>query len=1154
MFFKQLKYSILRIKELYRILHAGVVHHLFLLFMLISLSSSAQRYDIAVFNSTHGLPGNQINSLLQDRFGRLWIGTMNGLTIYNGKDFEKFGRLEPVSTSPVRSLFEDSDGNVWVGLNSLGVGRYSGTGFEYFNDSNGFASTSVNAITEDQRNHIWFGTSDGVFRYDGKQFHSYNELRGVTDNNVLDVFCDNKGVIWATTSNGVSRIDLPDIDNFFQDDGLSSDIVYSVNQDQNGQLWFGTYLGITVHSERGFNKFRKFGSILTERIEKILHTPSGRTFFASYGGGVGIIDGDDLAFLTVSDGLPSNIIKDLLVDREGNLWFATWNGLCRYNGNQFITFSIDDGLNSTNLLSIARDSSNRIWFGTLTGGLNYYFGGQIRSIGQEQGLTSSTIWSISTDIHGHHWFGTTSGPLKMDLNDLSITNTYPELENLIIYTIQHNSDEHRMYFGTDLGLYITSEDTEGFELINKGSGLKNEKVRVLYEDSDKNLWIGTMGGTFVRRPSGEISDFNKTFNIPEAPVTSITQDSTGKILISTYDFGVFIYNKAAPDSGLAVINSDNGLYSNKVLFSNFDRGKNLWLGTSNGLDLIDWDKYLSVGTVNIRHFNKSNGYHGVETNAMCSDRAGNLWFASVNGAIRVNTRSGLKESTLPLLRLTNINLFNGNIDWKKKPIEMDPKTGLPVSMLLGHDNNDISFNFQGVYLSEPEEILYQFYLEGFDETWSPASEQTFANYSNLGPGEYVFKVRVSSNGNEWTNPVTFSFGIKPPYWKTPFFYFLYVAVTVGGIFLFFRIRTRSLQRTQAILREKVEQRTQELNEKNLELEKLSIVASETDNAVLIFDEKMNIEWANAGYTKMTGYTVNELTATHGNTISDLTFNREGNIIAEDCISTRQSKVFESRIPRKDGSMIWASCTLTPIFHETGRLKKIVVINTDITLRKTMEEQIRDSLEEKGLLLKEIHHRVKNNLQIIISLFNLQTHYISDDSSLEALKEGQDRIKSMALIHERFYQAEGTSKIDFDEYIKRLTENLYISFNKSPDKIRLLLDTEHISLDIDTAVPCGLIINELVSNALKHAFDGRETGTLKISFRQSGGNSIRLVVEDDGIGLPAGFDIENSDSLGMQLMNALTSQLEGTLSLRNHNGTAFILEFEIKHSKEAEPVT
>ena len=167
----------------------------------------------------------------------------------------------------------------------------------------------------------------------------------------------------------------------------------------------------------------------------------------------------------------------------------------------------------------------------------------------------------------------------------------------------------------------------------------------------------------------------------------------------------------------------------------------------------------------------------------------------------------------------------------------------------------------------------------------------------------------------------------------------------------------------------------------------------------------------------------------------------------------------------------------------------------------------------------------------------------------ALKEGQDRIKSMALIHERFYQSEGLSKIDFDDYIRRLTENLYISFNKSPEKIKLILDTDSISLDIDTAVPCGLIINELVSNALKHAFVGRETGEMRISFKNLNDELIRLTVSDDGVGFPDGFNFEESDSLGIQLMNALTSQLEGKLQLHRGMGSSFVLEFKSVNQQE-----
>ncbi|MBL0341933.1 MAG: PAS domain S-box protein [Bacteroidetes bacterium] len=497
-----------------------------------------------------------------------------------------------------------------------------------------------------------------------------------------------------------------------------------------------------------------------------------------------------------------------------------------------------------------------------------------------------------------------------------------------------------------------------------------------------------------------------------------------------------------------------------------------------------------------------------------------------------------------LFKNNRIQLFLENIDWRNKQIPINQKSGLPENLVLAYDNNHLSFTFSGIYLTAPEEVRYQFILEGFDENWSPPTAQSIANYSNLSPGTYQFKVKSSANGRAWSIPVTYSFTIKPPYWLTPFFYFLYVISIAGSIFLFLKLRTRALQRTQHMLMQKVDQRTKELNQKNLELEKLSLVASETDNAVLIFNENKEIEWANTGFTKMTGYTIEEITSLKGKNIKHYTFNEDVDELIQNCILEKKSTVFESLIQKKDGTKIWASNTLTPIFSENGELKKIVVIDMDITYRKMMEEQIRESLEEKGLLLREIHHRVKNNLQIIISLFNLQSHYINDLKASEALKEGQDRIKSMALIHERFYQNDGLSRIDFDDYIKRLVENLYMSFNASPERILFDVEADKISLDIDTAVPCGLIINELVSNVFKHAFNETEKGTLSIKFHRIANDLIQLSISDSGKGLPAGFDFEEVDSLGMQLINALTNQLDGRMTLVAGKGTTFVLEFKV----------
>ena len=1109
----------------------------------------SQRYNFKTYNTTNGMPGNQVNALIQDSYGRLWVGTMNGVTVFDGMNFTGFENNNPISSNPVKTIFEDSKGNIWIGMIRKGLCKYTGTSFEYYNTANGLLSDNVNSVTEDSKGNIWIGTSEGLNRFDGKIMHSYTSLRGLVNNNIFSVVSDSKNKLWIATLGGISVFDGVDFKNYTTDAGLLSNICYNILEDSQGKMWISTYLGISVFDGTTFQNYTTSNGLLTDRIEEIIENIDNKKMFASYGGGIGVIDGDNISYITVEQGLPSNIVKAIKQDREGNYWFGTWNGLCKYNGDRFINYTHEDGLTNNNILSIAADSAGRVFFGTLTGGVNYTDGTTFKTLGIESGLKGFTIWSIYIKDSINYWFGTTNGPALLDINTWTISHPFPELDNFIIYTILEDSNG-KLMFGTDKGIYIRN-DTGGFDVIGIEQGLTNDKVRVLFEDSDKRIWIGTLKSINYLEDN-KIVNFNEKYNIPGAPVTSIIQDTTGRILVSTYDFGIFVIGKSANDNVISHINKSMGLYNDRILFNLLDKNQKLWLGTPTGLDCFSWKNYLNTGKIKLEHYDKSNGYPGIETNAACIDIYDNIWFASVNGTIKHNIKSENIPTTIPSLRISGVELFLKTVDWRKKQIPVNTKTGLPEDMILSYDNNHIKISYSGIYLTAPEEVKYQHILEGFDEEWSPISAQSFANYSNLGSGNYTFKVKCTANGRDWSNTITYSFVIKPPYWKTPFFYFLYFLAASSSLFLFLKYRTRTLQRTQIMLRQKVEQRTRELNLKNLELEKLSIVASETDNTVLIFDKNKEIEWANTAYSKMTGYTVDEIKSIRGKKLSDFTFSNEVPKLVEECISQKKSTVFESQVTCKDGSRIWTSNMLTPIFDQTGELKKIVVINTDITYRKLMEETIRESLEEKGLLLREIHHRVKNNLQIIISLFNLQSHYVDDQKAFEALKEGQDRIKSMALIHERFYQNEGLSRIDFDDYIKRLIDNLFLSFNVSPERINYTIEAEKISLDIDTAVPCGLIINELVSNTLKHAFKETDRGEVKIVFKQSGNGTLTLTVSDNGKGLPEGFVIEEVDSLGMQLINALANQLDGKISVLNSIGTTFILEFTPVH-KTIEPV-
>ena len=215
---------------------------------------------------------------------------------------------------------------------------------------------------------------------------------------------------------------------------------------------------------------------------------------------------------------------------------------------------------------------------------------------------------------------------------------------------------------------------------------------------------------------------------------------------------------------------------------------------------------------------------------------------------------------------------------------------------------------------------------------------------------------------------------------------------------------------------------------------------------------------------------------------------------------------------------------------------------DITERKNYERELENSLQQKEILLKEIHHRVKNNLLVVSNLLEFQTDYTNDPEVLAVLEESQSRIQSMALIHEKLYRSTGLDKIDFGEYLEALLDNLLESYNVAETGINLETNIDSIFLNIETANPCGLIVNELVSNAFKHAFPNKKTGTIWLSLSKESAEQITLVVQDNGVGFPKELDLNNLESLGLDLVQTLTQQLKGKLCIEQKQGACFTLTF------------
>jgi two-component sensor histidine kinase len=253
------------------------------------------------------------------------------------------------------------------------------------------------------------------------------------------------------------------------------------------------------------------------------------------------------------------------------------------------------------------------------------------------------------------------------------------------------------------------------------------------------------------------------------------------------------------------------------------------------------------------------------------------------------------------------------------------------------------------------------------------------------------------------------------------------------------------------------------------------------------------------------------------------------------------KNFEVEFYRKDGSRQWVIISVRPIFNEKWEIEYIDGIMLDIAERKRAEEQIRNSLKEKEILLKEIHHRVKNNLQIISTLLDLQSDSFVEDQSRRFFEDCQNRIRSMAMIHEKLYEASDFVSIDFGEYLKNLTNSLFTTY-VSDRRITLTVEAGEMALEIDDAIPCGLIVNELVSNSMKYAFPEGRTGTLTVRLQVGDGDRITLTVEDNGVGFPPDLDFRDTETLGLQLVNLLVKQIHGEIELEKGPGTIFRIKF------------
>lgn len=934
--------------------------------------SYGQLYNFHTYTVEDGLPQTQVNVVCQDRKGNLWIGTKGGgVSRYDGISHYNYTNVNRLVGNSVNCIIEDKKGNIWIGTTN-GLSRYNGHEFKNFNTRNGLPSNLVNSICEDNDKNIWVATDEGLcilYLSDSlRGFYKpvkYNTTSGLVGDNIRSVFKDRKGKMWLGTKDGLNIIDFISpstvkCKKVNKEKGLISNYINDIEQDSSGYMWFATDKGISKLLSKGdgtmqFLNYNSKNGLISDEIHSITATDKGDLWLGGNGGATRILFENNTAMLQLinyraKSGLAEGIVNNTYKDKEGNIWLSTENGLSKYSGSRFIVYTKDHGLLSNNIWSILEDRDGGLLIAS-DDGLDKLViradTSEFINYSKKYKLTEKThISALLIDRENNIWLGYAGGVIiRMKPTGAAGNYTLTSFKNK--YTdgmVKGMFEDNRgnIWFATSTGLLLYN----GFDFkkFTKEDGLASNEVNCLMEDHKGVLWIGTEKGLC----SYDGKSFTKyaSFTSLKLQVSSIVEDENGNLWLGSNAGGGitrFEIEKFGGDNYTNISEAD-GLVSNTVYLLMNDNSGGIWVGTNKGIDLFDANYFNTTDSIRIRHFSKDEGFIGIECNqnAVYKDFTGNIWFGTVKGIVKYNPKEDLSNSIEPKTQITALKLIN-NADFSFASFadSISVETGLPVNLKLPHDQNYLTFNYNGISLTNPDRVRYRYKLEGLSDQWSDLIKETSVSYYNIPPGKYTFYVKACNNNGVWNkDAVSFSFFITPPWYRTPWFYFLAVAFGVSSIWIFITWRTRQLQKSKKYLENKIDERTRELQEKNTELDKLSIVARETINAVAIANPHGEIEWVNESFTKMTGFVLEDLKSQKGNTVYLASANPDLKRIIIDCVATKQSRVYESMTKTKDGRQIWVHTALTPIFDEEGKVRKLVFVDTDITDTKQAEEIIR----------------------------------------------------------------------------------------------------------------------------------------------------------------------------------------------------------------------
>ena len=1099
---------------------------------LLAGPASAQQYPVEHFGSDEGLPQIQVEAMLESDRGYLLVGMrLGGIARFDGHAFTALGTAEESAQQyQLHDLMQDRRGRVWV-ASASGVLRYDHLGTpspQTFDETDGLPASEIRTLVETSDGTVWAGTASGLARYEGGSFRA---IPALSSKNIYALQPSGDGQLWIGTEQGLYRYGEAGLTQVAGGDHLPAPTVQSLHADSAGTLWVGTSQGA---ARRVGSRFEVVEATRGQGIQDFAHA-GGATWMATYASGLVRFDDGTSTRVTEENGLSTNAPLDLYTDRSGNLWIGSQSGISRLSAAPFRLYTPEQGLPSQLIWNV-EGTGGDLWLASQYG-LSRFSDGRFVTYGADEGMPPGTAYGLETDRQGRLWVGMRSGTLMRQKS----AGVNAEFERVA----PEQGGSHPKIFhieqGPDGDLWLaTPEGTWRYDgqRSRRDTLFPNAVTVEIHTDQAGRLWVGTREGVRARRPEGTLLALPDTLR--SFPAMSIAEDEAGNLWFSSPQREhIGFYDPDDPDH-VRWFGPEDGMLKSQTWFLVFDEAGHLWMGHNTGVSRLDVPHYLRTGETRFEVYSGAE-YMGGETvqNAVHRDEQGRLWFAGMEGLVRYDLQAHAHSRTPPISHVTGVVPLYSKANLFQWADSTDATTGLPANLRLPSDQNHLSFQFTSIALTNPAGVQYQYRLKGLNDTWSSAGGRQEASFTNLAPGAYALLVRGRGNDGDWGAPAAYSFSIAPPFWQRWWFY---LAAAGGlGVLLagFIRLRERSLRRQQEHLEAQVADRTRELRaekeraehyngelaQANLELEQLSLVARETENAVVIADAEGRVEWVNDAFTQMTTYTLDELREARGSDLAEAIGKEHVRYIEEiieTAIAQKQSVNYEWSFQTRRGDRKHLFSTLTPVFDEHGALKKLVTVDVDVTEQKHLENQLieardqaKDAAQAKSVFLANMSHEIRTPMNGVIGMTSL----LNDTSLTPDQREFVDVIRTsgealLTIINDIL----DFSKIEAGKI--QLEEQPFAVHQVVEDALDLVRpEAAEKSLDlayyIDAEVPATLrgdvtrlrqILTNLLSNAVKFTEAGEvnvrvNAGASATGEERAVPHKVHFAVEDTGIGIP-----------------------------------------------------